>query len=154
MASVLHRLTPMLRLPKHALLVAAVFAGSAAVALVGCSSGGADQAATLAPASPAQQPPDAQSNQPIGLSPGGVTTRIDIPAQSTEEQYAQACFTAKEWMQARGGDPDDLVEPYLKDVQGSTTSGRATFGKTWTELSGAQQAGVIIAVRAAADGGC
>jgi hypothetical protein len=30
------------------------------------------------------------------MSPGGVTTRIDEPAQSTEEQYGQACLAAKD----------------------------------------------------------
>jgi hypothetical protein len=88
------------------------------------------------------------------MSPEGVTTRIDVPAQSTEEQYAQACLTAKEWMTAQGGDPHALVAPYLKELQASTASGTATFKKTWVELSDAQQAAVIIAVQAAADGGC
>jgi len=88
------------------------------------------------------------------MSPEGVTTRIDVPAQSTEEQYAQACLTAKEWMTAQGGDPRALVVPYLKELQASTASGTATFKKTWAELSDAQQAAVIIAVQAAADGGC
>ena len=108
----------------------------------------------MAPAPSAEQPP-AQSDSPaIGISPGGVTTRVDEPAQSTEEQYAQACMAAKEWMDAQGGDPDTLVEPYLKEVQASTETGRATFQRTWPELSGAEQSAVIIAVRAAADGGC
>jgi hypothetical protein len=83
-----------------------------------------------------------------------VTTRIDVPAQSTEEQYAQACLAAKEWMTVRGGDPHTMVEPYLKELQGSTANSPATFRKTWVELSDAQQAAVIIAVQAAADGGC
>lgn len=134
-------------------------AGCAAVALTatlltGCASGGGGEATSVAPAPSAEQPP-AQSDSPaIGISPGGVTTRVDEPAQSTEEQYAQACMAAKEWMDAQGGDPDTLVEPYLKEVQASTETGRATFQRTWPELSGAEQSAVIIAVRAAADGGC
>jgi hypothetical protein len=79
---------------------------------------------------------------------------MEIPAESTEEQYAQACLTAKDWMDAQGGDPHTLVEPYLKEVQSSADGGRASFGKTWTQLTDPQRAGVIIAVRAAADGGC
>jgi hypothetical protein len=39
-------------------------------------------------------------------------------------------------------------------VQASAETGRANFQQTWPELSGAQQAALIIAVRAAADGGC
>lgn len=126
----------------------------AAAFLAGCGSGGGGKATSVAPVPPAEQSA-AQSGSPaIGISPGGVTTRVDEPAQSTEEQYAQACMTAKDWMDAQGGDPDTLVEPYLKVVQASTEAGRATFQRTWPELSGAEQAAVIIAVRAAADGGC
>lgn len=105
--------------------------------------------------SAAQAPSDQPAGAgPIGISPGGVTTRIDEPAQSTEEQYAQACLAAKDWMEAKGGNPHDLIEPYLKEVQSSTESGPAAFQKTWAELTDPQRAAVIIAVRAAADGGC
>lgn len=125
-----------------------------AALLTGCASGDGGKATSLAPAPSADQPL-AQSDSPaIGISPGGVTTRVDEPAQSTEEQYAQACMVAKDWMDTRGGDPQTLVEPYLKEVQAATEPGRATFQMTWPELTGAQQAALIIAVRAAADGGC
>ena len=88
------------------------------------------------------------------MSPGGVTTEIDVPAQSTEEQYAQACLAAKDWMTSKGGDPHSMVEPFLKELQSSSQSGPATFKTTWAELDDAHRAAVIIAVRAAADGGC
>ena len=127
---------------------------AAAALLAGCSTGGGSRTDSPAQAPSAAQPDSATAGQPIGVSPGGVTTRIDIPAQSTEEQYAQACLVAKEWMTAKGGDPPTMVEPYLKEVQASASSGPATFKKTWAELSQAQQAAVIIAVQAAADGGC
>lgn len=91
---------------------------------------------------------------PIGKSPSGVTTRIDEPAQSTEEQYAQSCLAAKDWLGSKGGDPHDQIEPLLKEIQGSKDSGPITFKKTWAELNTAQQAAVIVAVGAAADGGC
>lgn len=90
----------------------------------------------------------------IGVSPGGVTTQIDAPAESTEEQYAQACMATKKWMDAKGGDPAALVEPFLKEVQSNATPGPATFNSTWGQLSTAQQAAVIVAVKAAAEGGC
>ena len=129
-------------------------AAVAALLLAGCSHGGGTKAVAPAPAPASEQPAAAPGSPAVGVSPGGVTTRIDEPAQSTEEQYAQACMTAKEWMAAKGGDAHDLVEPYLEEVQGSKDSGPATFQKTWAELSTAQQAAVIVAVRAAADGGC
>ena len=133
---------------------AALLVSAAAIALTGCSAERGSDANLAAPAPAAGQPNGATGEQPIGMSPEGITTRIDVPAQSTEEQYAQACLTAKEWMTAQGGDPHALVVPYLKELQASTASGTATFKKTWAELSDAQQAAVIIAVQAAADGGC
>lgn len=137
---------------RHLLAGAALL--TAALMLAGCSSGGSGKPTAVAPA-PAQSAEQSDPGSgPIGISPGGVTTRIDVPAQSTEEQYAQACLAAKDWMSGKGGDPHTLVEPYLKDLQGSSESGPATFKKTWAELDDAHRAAVIIAVRAAADGGC
>lgn len=129
----------------------------AATLLTGCSAGGGDKtppAASSAPAAEPNAPSGTPGGPPIGVSPGGVTTRIDEPAQSTEEQYGQSCLGAKDWMAAKGGDPHDQVEPLLKEVQGAKDPGPVTFKKTWAELNTAQQAAVIIAVRAAADGGC
>lgn len=137
------------RLPAVAPLLIA-----AAVTLAGCSSAGTGKPTAVAPAPSAAQHAADPGIGPIGISPGGVTTRIDVPAQSTEEQYAQACRAAKEWMSGKGGDPHTLVEPYLKDLQGSPESGPATFKKTWAELDDAHRAAVIIAANAAADGGC
>ncbi len=126
----------------------------AAVALAACSSGGGDHqtSSTTTPSSGAQ--PTAEAVGPIGVSPGGVTTRIDVPAESTEEQYGQSCLATKAWMESKGGDPTTLVEPFLKELQNGTIAGPATFNSTWAQLSPAQRAAVIIAVRAAAQGGC
>lgn len=125
-----------------------------AVVVTGCSHGGGEKPSPEALDAPAGQPAEESGGGPIGLSPGGVTTRIDIPAQSTEEQYAQACMAAKDWMAAQGGDPDTLVEPYLMEAQTWTAPSPVTFNKTWADLADPQRAAVIIAVRAAADGGC
>jgi len=57
-------------------------------------------------------------------------------------------------MTAKGGDPQSMVEPFLKELQSSASTGPATFNTAWVELSDAQRAAVIIAVQAAADGGC
>ena len=133
----------------------AAVVGGSALLLTGCSKGGAEkaeQAPSAAPSGASEQA--APGGGPIGISAGGVTTRIDEPAQSTEEQYGQACLATKAWMDAKGGDPHTLVEPYLKDLQSAEDASPSTFNKTWTELSTAQQAAVIIAVKAAADGGC
>lgn len=132
----------------------AVIVGSTALLLTGCSKGGGEKAETAPSAAPSASQQPASGDGPIGISAGGVTTRIDEPAQSTEEQYGQSCLATKAWMDSKGGDPHTLVEPYLKDLQSAKDPSPATFNKTWAELSNAQQAAVIIAVKAAADGGC
>lgn len=142
-------------LPTSTALVTALCA--AAAALTGCSSG-ADKPKSADPAPAADrsvgQAASPTAETPLGISSDGVTTRMAVPAESTEEQYAQACLTASDWMSAKGGDRHSLVEPYLKEIQASAEAGRATFGKTWSALTDPQRAGVIIAVRAAAEGGC
>jgi hypothetical protein len=133
---------------------AALIVSVGAIVVTGCSAEGGSGVNSAAPVPAAEQPNAASGEQPVGMSPDGVTTRINVPAQSTEEQYAQACMATKEWMTAKGGDPQSMVEPFLKELQSSTSTGPATFNTAWAELSTAQQAAVIIAVQAAADGGC
>jgi hypothetical protein len=133
---------------------AALIMSVATSVVTGCSSEGGSGLNSAAPVPAAEQPNGASGEQPVGMSPDGVTTRINVPAQSTEEQYAQACMATKDWMTAKGGDPQSMVEPFLKELQSSTSTGPATFNSAWAELSTAQQAAVIIAVQAAADGGC
>jgi len=89
-----------------------------------------------------------------GLSPSGVTTRVDVPAQSTEEEYFQACHAAKTWMHDRPGDPQALVEAYLASVQAPQATGTGTWNVPWARLSPARQAAVIVAARAAAADEC
>jgi Putative lipoprotein LpqV len=89
-----------------------------------------------------------------GLSPSGVTTRVDAAAQSTEEEYFQACQAAKTWMQDRPGDTQALVEAYLASVQAPHATGAGTWNVPWARLSPARQAAVIVAARAAASNGC
>ena len=141
----------------RSLSASAVVIATATAALMACSSGGGGHATSQAPAPairPGQSVEEGTPSEPIGVSPDGVTTRVDVPAESTEEQYAQACMAAKQWMESKGGDPTTLVEAVLKEVQTSTEPGPTTFGSTWSQLSTAQQAAVIVAVRAASEGGC
>lgn len=143
----------MLSTRERALIGTATLSAAVATLLTGCSPGGG-ATASKASSAPAAAPDAPSGGGPIGMSPGGVTTRIDEPAQSTEEQYGQSCLGAKDWLTAKGGDPHDQVEPLLKELQGSKDASPMTFKKTWAELNTAQQAAVIIAVKAAADGGC
>lgn len=139
------------------LFASAAVVTAATATLMACSSGGGGHATSAAPAPSTRAQPSAEEAtpvDPIGVSPDGVTTRVDVPAESTEDEYAQACMAAKTWMESRGGDPTTLVEAMLKDIQSSTEPGPTTFNSTWPQLSTAQQAAVIIAVRAASQGGC
>jgi hypothetical protein len=142
----------MRRYPQRVALLAALLA----LAIAGCSSN--EQKPTTSTTSTTELPPlPAEPAQPsaIGVSPGGVTTRVDVPADATESQYGQACHAAKVWMDGQhAADPKTLVEPYLKMVQAPNFIGPGNFNTAWTNLTPAQQAGVIIAVNSAANGEC
>lgn len=133
-----------------------------ATAALGCAPASTPEPASRAevPKSPpaGQQAPNPDAGPIAGpiaeVSPAGVTTAVNAPAESTEEQYAKACVAAKDWMTARGGDPQMLVEPFLSEVQNSDAVGPATFQSSWARLTDPQRSAVIVAVRAAADGGC
>lgn len=90
----------------------------------------------------------------VALSPGGVTTQIKVPAQSTEDEYFQACHAAKTWMQGRPPDRQALVEAYLAAVQAPGVGGAGTWNTPWAALPLARQAAVIVAAQAAANNEC
>jgi hypothetical protein len=129
------------------------------LALAGCSSNEQKPSTSTPPSktSSSELPPlPAEPAQPgaIGVSPGGVTTRVDVPADATESQYGQACHAAKVWMDGQHADPKTLVEPYLKMLQAPGFTGPGNFNTPWANLTPAQQAGVIMAVTAAANSEC
>ena len=136
----------------------ALFTALLVLAVAGCSSNqqkpsGPGQTTT----SPTEPPPlPAEPAQPgaIGISPGGVTTRVDVPADATESQYGQACHAAKMWMDDQHADPKTLVEPYLKTLQAPGFTSPGNFNTPWTKLTPAQQAGVVMAATGAATGQC
>lgn len=90
----------------------------------------------------------------VGLSPAGVTTRVDVPANSTEEEYYQACHAAKEWMDAQPKTGASLFEPYLSMVQASPAGTAGSWNAPWSKLAPARQAALIVAARAAANDEC
>jgi Putative lipoprotein LpqV len=150
----LHRLGGMRRyLPRVAL-----FTGLLTLTVVGCSSNGQKPSTSTPQATSTRELPPlpAEPAQPgaVGVSPDGVTTRVDVPADATESQYGQACHAAKMWMDSQQADPKTLVEPYLKMLQGPDFTGPGNFNTPWGNLTSAQQAGVIVAVTGAANGDC
>ncbi len=137
--------------------VVLVAVGSAATA--GCSP--SRQGGTAAPQSAGASGGSASASagpsrgNGTGVSPGGVTTRVDAPADSSEEEYGQACRAAKLWMDQRAGDRQQLVEPYLATLQApGVAPGPGTFNTQWAQLTPPRQAAVIVAARAAAGNEC
>ncbi len=140
----------MRRRPSRPLTWGTVAVLTAASAVTGCSTDG-----TKAP--PASSTTKAAATPTPGVvstSPAGVTTKIDVPAHSTEEEYFQACHAATVWMQGHPGDPQTLTERYLAAVQAPGVVGPGTWNIAWAALPLARQAGVIVAARAAADNEC
>jgi hypothetical protein len=134
---------------------------AAALVLMGCSPGSHAPAAApssqpaVAPTGSAAETPSTPPAPPvIGVSPGGVTTAVEAPADSTELEYFQACHAARLWMAGRPGDPHAQIEPYLAMVQASANPGPGTFNSPWSQLAPARQSAVIVAVQAAADALC
>jgi hypothetical protein len=123
--------------------------------MTGCSTT-ATKAPTAAttPSSTVTTAPAAATPGVVAVSPAGVTTKINVPSYSTEEQYFQACHAAKTWMQGHPGDRSGLVERYLAAVQTPGVVGAGTWNIAWAALPLPRQAGVIVAATAAANDEC
>jgi Putative lipoprotein LpqV len=152
----LPRLAVMRRHFRHTLVAIIATLG----VLTGCSSGNdGAPASSSSPAGPtstestASETPTAAPGS-VAVSPGGVTTAVGAPAESTEEEYSKACATAKQWMDEQGGDPKSQIEPYLRSLQATDSAGPGTYETPWSKLSPPRQAAVIVAVQAAADALC
>ena len=126
------------------------------LAVTGCSHGARNGTTTSSSALPSRIPSGPISAPPgaIGLSPTGVTTRVDVPADSTEEEYYQACRAAKDWMDAQPKTGQSLFEPYLAMVQAAQSGTAGSWNIRWAELTLARQAALITAARAAANDEC
>jgi hypothetical protein len=130
---------------------------AAIVAMTGCSSKEEGGPSSAAPATTSTSSPETHTPAPgaTEVAPGGVTTAIGADAESTEEEYSQACQAAKVWIDQQGGDRQSQIEPFLKTIQDpNTPPGPASFNTPWAQLSPARQAAVIVAVRAGADSLC
>lgn len=137
-------------------MVVATFVVAMTLAATGCSHGAHTGAPSSSSARPSGIPNGPGSAPPgaVGLSPSGVTTRVDVPADSTEEEYYQACHAAQQWMDAQPKTGASLLEPYLSMVQASPTGTAGSWNAPWSKLTPARQAAVIVAARAAANNEC
>ena len=127
---------------------------AAASLMTGCSA--TDTLAPTVSTSPSSTVTAAAAAAPgvLAISPAGVTTKINVPSYSTEEEYFQACHAAKTWMQGHRGDRAGLVERYLAAVQTPGVVGAGTWNIAWAALPLPRQAGVIVAAKAAANDEC
>jgi hypothetical protein len=147
----------------YPILAVTAAAAVCSAVLAGCSSGsdGGNPPPSASPSAGSSTPTTATTNEThtaapgaVGVSPNGVTTAVGTPAESTEDEYFQACHAAKVWMTEQGGDQKAQFEPFLASVQSSDAPGPATFNMAWSQLSPSRQAAVIVAVEAAADDLC
>jgi hypothetical protein len=146
----------MRRNPIRSVLAATILA---CIALSGCSSGpDAGKASPSASPSTTTSTPVFSSHTAapgaVGKSPAGVTTAVGAPAESTEDEYFQACSAAKTWMTQHGGDLKSQFEPYLAFLQSSDTATPGTFGTPWSQLTPGRQSAVIVAADAASNALC
>jgi hypothetical protein len=135
--------------------VALLFLG----ALAGCSSdtdapATESSAASTTPTTSTESETHTVAPGAVEVSPGGVTTGVGAPAESTEDEYFQACLAARTWIDERGGDPKSQLEPYLSSLQSSDSAGPGTFGAPWSQLTPGRQAAVIVAAQAGAEALC
>lgn len=145
----------MCRHPRHCIAAALAIAG----VLAGCSSGNeTTPEESSAPAETTSVPTSSETPTAapgsVLVSPGGITTAVGAPANSTEEEYSKACITARQWMAEQGGDPKAQIEPYLGMLQATDSAGPGTYETPWSQLPPPRQAAVIVAVQAAADDLC
>jgi hypothetical protein len=134
-----------------------VAAAAATFAITGCSSGGEAGEASSATSTTTAISTETHTPAPGAkeVSPGGATTAVGADAESTEEEYSQACQAAKAWIDQQGGDRKAQAEAFLKYIQDpATPPGPATYGTPWAQLSPARQSAVIVAVQAGADSLC
>ncbi|TRW78405.1 hypothetical protein FK535_25290 [Mycolicibacterium sp. 018/SC-01/001] len=140
---------PVLAVVAAAALASAACASAPEQAAPSSAAAGSSAPASTPAASAPPLAPDA-----VAVSPGGVTTEVGAPAESTEDDYFQNCRAARTFMDQRGGDPKAQIEPYLKMLQSAPTVGAGEFAKSWAHLSAGQQSAIIVAVDAAADALC
>ena len=135
-----------------------VATAAAIVAIAGCSSGGEGGSTSTQTTSTTATSSETHTPAPgaaVEVSPGGVTTAVGADAESTEDEYSQACLAAKAWIDQQGGDRKSQIERYLKTLQAPDAQpGPATYNTPWAQLSPARQAAVIVAVQAGADSLC
>lgn len=133
---------------------ATLLTATALTVLTGC---GPDKQSGTAQTPAAELPTQSREHPAPGgvaVSPGGVTTAVDVPSAATESEFGQACHAAKLWMDGQRADPTTLVEPYLSILQRPETRDPGNFNTPWVELTAAQQAGVIMAATSASKGEC
>src|ERR1700735_71622 len=100
-------------------------------AMAGCASDAKRPPPPAVTPAPATTAAAAARPSTVSLSPAGVTTKIAVPAHSTEEEYSQACHAADGWMKSHPADHQVLVENYLAALQQPGVVGPGTSNVAW-----------------------
>src|SRR6185312_14086073 len=92
-----------------------VAAAATTLAIAGCSSGDEGDQPASAPTTTTATSSETHTPAPgaTEVAPGGATTAIGADAESTEEEYSQACQAAKAWIDQQGGDRKSQAEAFL-----------------------------------------
>ena len=106
-----------------------VATAAAIVAIAGCSSGGEGGPTSTQPTSTTTAT-SSETHTPapgaVEVSPGGVTTAVGADAESTEDEYSQACQAAKAWIDQQGGDRKSQIEPLFEDAADARRPARSS----------------------------
>lgn len=89
------------------------------------------------------------------VTPGGLTTAVNVPITKSDAEMAQGCIDAKPVLAMFGGD----IEVTLAMMQATEADSTENFtvdseGDPWGDATPSDQAAVIAALHAAADGDC
>ncbi|GCB59535.1 MULTISPECIES: lipoprotein LpqV [Rhodococcus erythropolis group] len=83
------------------------------------------------------------STETYEVTPEGLTTAVNVPLEISEAELAQSCIDVQPTLMTFGGD----VDAVLAMIQ-------ATAVRSWKNATPQEQAAIIAALRAAADGDC
>ncbi|QXC46311.1 lipoprotein LpqV (plasmid) [Rhodococcus qingshengii] len=83
------------------------------------------------------------SPQTYEVTPEGLTTAVNVPLEISETELGQSCIDVRPTLMTFGGD----VDAVLAMIQ-------ATAVRSWKNATPQEQAAIIAALHAAADGEC
>jgi len=97
----------------------------------------------------------AQSQGIYGVTPEGLTTAVNVPVLASAAEMKQGCVEAKSALDMFGGDLEVVLALMQATAEDSTEEVTFAEGENrWADSAPAEQAAIIQALHAAADGEC